>query len=164
MKAHWQDPAYRAKVAERDRRREELRREDPERFSRLGVPNGMRKAEAQKLWAAADKQADKIIETLKAEGLLPAPTAEEEQAAEPARADAAQAAKADAAAISVPDTEDGMAEAALREAFKLALGPTGKRAKLSALDTVLKYTRLKPMSVIRLAMGAEAVSVLNEMA
>ena len=39
-----------------------------------------------------------------------------------------------------------MAEAALREAFKLALGPTGTRAKLSALATILKYTRLPPMS------------------
>ena len=56
-----------------------------------------------------------------------------------------------------------MAEAVLREALKLALGPTGTRAKLSALDIILKYTRLPPMSVLKLATG-DAVSVLDEMA
>ena len=56
-----------------------------------------------------------------------------------------------------------MAEAALREAFRLALGPTGTRAKLSALDTVMKYTRLKPLSVLKLATGDHA-SALDEMA
>jgi hypothetical protein len=147
MKAKWQDPEYRAKMAARDKRREEIRKADPDRFSRLGVPNGMRKEEAQKLWAVAEKQADKAVETLKAAGLLPAEAT----------------AATTAAAITVPDTEDGMAEVVLKEAFKLALGPTGKRAKLSALDTVLKYTRLKPMGVIKLAMGADVVSVLDEM-
>ena len=44
MKAKWAEPEYRAKMVERDHRREELRKADPERFSRLGVPNGMRKA------------------------------------------------------------------------------------------------------------------------
>ena len=71
MKAKWLEPEYRAKMAERDNRREELRKADPERFSRLGVPNGMRKEEAVKLWNVADKQADKIIQTLKAAGVLP---------------------------------------------------------------------------------------------
>jgi hypothetical protein len=55
-----------------------------------------------------------------------------------------------------------MAEAALREMFKIALGPTGTRAKLSALNTILNYTRLRPMSVLRLAMG-DAAGVLDEM-
>ena len=101
MKAKWQDPEYRAKMAERDSRREELRKADPERFSRLGVPNGMRKDEAKRLWAVAETQADKSIQTLKAAGVLP-----------------------ETAAATIPDTEAGMAEAVLREAFKLALGPT----------------------------------------
>ena len=56
-----------------------------------------------------------------------------------------------------------MAEAALREAFKLALGSTGTRDKLSALVTIMKYTRLKPMSVLQLATGT-AEGVLDELA
>ena len=70
MKAKWQDPEYRAKMAERDNRREELRKADPQRFSRTGVPNGMRKDAAQRMWSVAEAQADKIIQTLKAEGVL----------------------------------------------------------------------------------------------
>ena len=145
MKAKWLEPGYRAKMAERDNRREQLRKADPGRFSRLGVPNGMRKEEAVKLWNVAEKQADKIIQTLKAEGVLP------------------ETAAAAQSTVPVPDTEAGMAEAVLREALKLALGPTGTRAKLSALDIILKYTRLPPMSVLKLATG-DAVSVLDEMA
>jgi hypothetical protein len=159
MKAKWQDPEYRAKMAARDKRREELRREDPERFSRLGVPNGMRKEEANKLWAVADKQADKIMQTLKAEGVLP-PTEAGTATAEPA---GRTAAAATAATSLVPDTEDGMAEVVLREAFKLALGPTGTRAKLGALNMVLKFTRLPPMAVLKLAMGDAELSVLDAM-
>jgi hypothetical protein len=102
----------------------------------------MRKEEANKLWAVAEKQADKIMQTLKAEGVLPA---------------------AETAAATVPDTEDGMAEGVLREAFKLALGPTGTRAKLGALNMVLKFTRLPPMAVLKLATGDAELSVLDAM-
>ena len=154
LKAKWQDATYRAKMAERDIRREELRKADPEHFSRLGVPNGMRKEEAQRMWSVAETQADNIIQTLKTEGVLPATSS------------TATATAIDATAANnsvVPDTEDGMAEAALKEAFKLALGPTGKRAKLQALDTVMKYTRLKPMGVLKLAIG-DAEAVLDELA
>lgn len=143
MKAKWQDPKYLAKMAERDSRREELRKADPERFTRTGIPNGMRKEEAQRLWAVAEAQADKSIQTLKAAGVLPETVAQ--------------------SSVPVPDTEAGMAEAALREAFKLALGPTGTRSKLSALATIMKYTRLPPMSVLQLATGT-AEGVLDELA
>lgn len=66
-------------------------------------------------------------------------------------------------AIPVPDTDDRMAEAALREAFKLALGPTGTRAKVAALAIIMKYTRLPPMAVLQLATGT-AEGVLDELA
>jgi hypothetical protein len=164
MKAKWQDPEYRAKMQERDKRREELRLADPEKFSRLGVPNGMRKEEANKLWAVAEKQADKVIKILKAKGELPS-------VPEPGTATAAQTVMtatvppttvAATAAIVVPDTDDEMAEAVLREAFKLALGPTGMRPKLAALNIILKYTRLPPASVLKLAL-ADPASALDEM-
>ena len=151
MKAKWQDPEYLAKMAERDSRREELRKADPQRFTRTGIPNGMRKDEAQRLWAVAETQADKSIQTLKAAGVLP------ETAAASTVAGGAQS------SVAVPDTEAGMAEAAFREAFKLALGPTGTRAKLAALSTIMKYTRLPPMSVLQLATG-KAEGVLDELA
>jgi hypothetical protein len=154
MKAKWQDPEYRAKMTERDNRREELRKADPERFTRTGIPNGMRKDEAQRLWAVAETRADKSIQTLKAAGVLPETTA---AATTVATTVAAQS------NFSVPDTEAGMAEAALREAFKLALGPTGTRAKLSAQAIIMKYTRLPPLAVLQLATGT-AEGVLDELA
>jgi hypothetical protein len=158
MKAKWQDPGYRAKMAERDSKREELRKADPERFTRTGIPNGMRKDEALRLWAVAEAQADKSIQTLKAAGLLPETVANASQSATTSTVViGAQS------SVTVPDTGDGMAEAALREVFKIALGPTGTRAKLAALAIILKFTSLKPMEVIQLATGT-AESVLDELA
>src|SRR6478735_4917513 len=101
LKAKWQEPTYRAKMSERDRRREEQRQAEPGRFSRLGIPNGMRREEAQKRWAVADRKADRSIQTLKDAGMLAETTT----------------------AATIPDTDEGMAEAVLREAFRLALGP-----------------------------------------
>jgi len=165
MKAHWQDPEFRAKMAERDRKREEMRKAEPARFSRLGIPHGMRRDEAQKLWAVAEKQADKIIKTLKDKGILPT----EEQAVEPAVPVAPTVPVgttiAAAPAIAVPSTDAGMAEAVMREAFRLALGPTGTRHRMQALDIILKYTRLPPISVLGLAMGDKgALRALDEIA
>ena len=158
MKAKWQDPEYRAKMAERDTKREELRKADPERFTRTGIPNGMRKDEAQRLWAVAEAQADKSIQTLKAVGMLPETAASASQSATTSTvASGAQY------SIPVPDTDDGMAEAALREAFKIALGPTGTRAKVAALAIIMKYTRLPPTAVLQLATGT-AEGVLDELA
>ncbi|AWO88006.2 hypothetical protein JOE51_001902 [Bradyrhizobium japonicum] len=158
MKAKWQDPDYRAKMAERDSKRETLRKADPERFTRTGIPNGMRKDEAQRLWAIAEAQADKSIQTLKAVGLLPETAASASQSA-----NASTLESGNHSAIPVPDTDDRMAEAALREAFKLALGPTGTRAKVAALAIIMKYTRLPPMAVLQLATGT-AEGVLDELA
>ncbi|WP_426611359.1 hypothetical protein [Bradyrhizobium sp. McL0616] len=154
MKAKWQDPEYRAKMAERDSEMKELRKADPERFTRTGIPNGMRKEEAQRLWAVAETQADKVIQTLKVAGMLPETTG---------ASTAATTTGANQSSIAVPNTDEGMAEAALRELFKVALGPTGTRAKLSALAIIMKYTRLPPMAVLQLATGT-AEGVLDELA
>lgn len=154
MKAKWKDPEYRAKMAERDSKREELRKVDPERFTRTGIPNGMRKDEAQRLWAKAEAQADKSIQTLKAAGILPETTAASTVATTTA---------ANQSSIPVPDTDEGMAEAVLRELFKVALGPAGTRSRVSALATIMKYTRLPPMAVLQLATGT-AEGVLDELA
>jgi hypothetical protein len=46
----------------------------------------------------------------------------------------------------IPANDAGMAEAALREAFALAVGPSDKKTKLAAINTVLAYTKAKPES------------------
>jgi hypothetical protein len=45
----------------------------PERFFRRGVPDGMRKREADPLWASARILADKVVQKMKDEGLVDLP-------------------------------------------------------------------------------------------
>jgi len=44
----------------------------------------------------------------------------------------------------IPETDSGKAEAALREAFVLAIGPTDQKIKIQAINTVLNFTKSKP--------------------
>lgn len=90
------------------------------RGNRVGVPDGVRKRTVTRLKKKAEKAADRFIQMLKNEGDLPQ--------------------------VTVPDTEAGMAEAALKEAFMLAVLPGDKKIKISAINTVLNFTKEKPAS------------------
>lgn len=120
MKQRWQDPEYRAKMDERNKRVAEMRKLDPEKFSRTGVPDGMRRRTAKRMWAKADKAADRFIQMLKDNGDLPE--------------------------VAVPDYDAGMAEAALKEAFKLAVVPGDLKIKTANIRTILEWTKSKPES------------------
>jgi hypothetical protein len=50
----------------------------------------------------------------------------------------------------VPESDEEKAVIALREAFLIAIGPTGVPDKLKAINTVLMYTRPKPESSTKL--------------
>ena len=78
----------------------------------------MRKATAAKAWAKARTKADAFMTTLEAHGIV--------------------------AAVVVPDSDEAKAKACLREAAVMALGPTDKRTKNMAINTVLTYTKGKP--------------------
>src|SRR5712671_4125980 len=98
-------PAFRAKQIESRRRTALDRARHPEKYSRVGVPNGMRKAEAHALWDQASTLADAAMKRLEAQGVV-------ERAV-------------------VPDTDDDLAKKALHEAFKLALGPRQCKGPIS---------------------------------
>jgi hypothetical protein len=123
QKKLWQNPEHRAKMVAARRKLIPLWKAYPERFSRRGVPNGMRKPEAMKLWSEANRLADLAMRGFEAQGIVPKvpmPT-------------------------SIPDTDEEIAKLCLREACVIALGPgNDKRTKLQALGIVLKYTRPKP--------------------
>jgi hypothetical protein len=105
-------------IAARHRSTED-RRKDPLKYSRLGVPTGMRRAEAMKLWDTAGKIADTIIGALEADGVL--------------------------AEAVLPDSDDAVAKACLRELAVIAFGPgKDQRTKLMALYALLKYTKGRP--------------------
>jgi hypothetical protein len=92
----------------------EDRRKNPERYSRLGVPNGMHRAEADTAWQAAAALADNAMAGLEAQGLVPVDA--------------------------LPNSEEALAKAALHEEALLALGPTNKRTKTQALSVLLAFT------------------------
>ena len=121
MRKRWADPAFRAKQIEGRQRTACDRARHPDKYSRAGVPNGMRKAEAQALWDKATIFADAAMKRLEEQGVVER--------------------------VVVPDTDDAIAKACLHEVFKLALGPDNVRQRLAAARLVLTYTKPKPPTV-----------------
>jgi hypothetical protein len=134
-------------MRQRDEARIAAAKRNPTKFYRYGVPDGMRRAEAERLWARANELADMFIAALKQNGGLP----DEKHAAVAAQN----------GTICVPVTDEGMAEAALREAFVLAVGPSTPQVKSQAINTVLRFTNAKPDSKAKLRLG-EAEDFLRE--
>lgn len=139
LKELWATPEFRKKMNQRDQARIAAAKLNPTKFSRYGVPDGMRRAEADHLWARAYELADSFIAALKQNGDIP----DEEHATVPTQN----------SSIRVPVTDDGMAEAALREAFMLAVGPSTPQVKSQAVNTVLRFTKAKPESKAKLRLG-----------
>jgi len=142
LKELWQTPEFKEKMARRDARRAELRKSDPAKFSRAGVPDGMRRAQAEPLWARARQLAARFIQIMKDKGALPDEKVElfNEESGE-------------MTTVSVPNTDSGKAEAALTEAFVLAVGPSDQKIKIQAINTVLAYTKSKPESRSKLTLN-----------
>jgi hypothetical protein len=139
LKELWATTDFREKMKQRDQARIAAAKLNPTKFSRYGVPDGMRRAEADQLWARAYELADSFIAALKQNGEM----LDEEHAAIPTQD----------GSIFVPVTEEGMAEAALREAFVLAVGPSTPQVKSQAINMVLRFTMAKPESKAKLRLG-----------
>jgi hypothetical protein len=137
----WATPEFREKMKQRDQARIAAAKHDPRKFSRYGVPDGMRRPEARLAWTRANELADRFIAVLKRNGELP----DHRHVVTPHET---------SSDIVIPETDEGMAEAALREAFVLAVGPSTPVVKAAAINTVLAYTLAKPVSETRLRHGA----------
>lgn len=102
----------------------------------------MRKRDAVPLWAQAEQLADRFIQIMKDQGELPETekvmVLDENGASE---------------LVEVPNTDAGKAEAALREAFVLAVGPSEQKIKIQAINTVLNFTKSKPESKSKLTLN-----------
>jgi hypothetical protein len=145
----WATPEFREKMKRRDQARIKTAKRNPTKFSRYGVPDGMRRAEATLAWAQANELADKFIAALKQNGEIPD---ESYTVIVKAGTD-----------ILIPTTDDGLAEVALREAFVLAVGPSTPQVKAQALNIVLTYTKAKPASRAKLQLG-EVTDFLDQIA
>jgi hypothetical protein len=121
-------------MKQRDQARIAAAKHNPIRFSRYGIPDGMRRAEAERLWARANELADRFIAILKQTGGTPD--------------------KDHTAVATQVVTDEGMAEAALREAFVFAVGPSSPQVKSQAINLVLRYTKAKPECSAKLRLGA----------
>jgi hypothetical protein len=117
----WADPVWAEKTKERMRLSAVKRKGNPA-MSRLGVPDGMRRADAKKAWAKARKKAAKFMEEFEDQGVV--------------------------VRVPVPESDDEKAKASLNEACVMALGPTDSRTKLAAIRTVLEFTKQKPTQKI----------------
>lgn len=125
---HWQDPEYRARWRASFEKHLQKRRENPEKYFRRGVPDGMRKPEAMAKWAEARAKAREIMEDLEDAGVI-----------QPA----------------VPGTDAEKANKALEEAFVMAMSPLRDSVKLQAINTVLNFTKAKPAQTINQKLSSE---------
>jgi hypothetical protein len=137
----WATPDFREKMMRRDQARIAAAKLNPAKFSRYGVPDGMRRPEAKLAWAKAGELADRLITVLKQNGEL-SDLQHEGNTTLHAGTE-----------ILIPQSDDGMAEAALREAFVLAVGPSGPAVKAAALNIVLTYIKAEPATQTRLRQG-----------
>jgi hypothetical protein len=150
LKELWATPEFREKMKQRDQARIAAAKRNPAKFSRYGVPDGMRRSEARLAWARANELADRFIAVLKRNGEIP--DHQRKVVTPHSRSD-----------IPIPVTDDGMAEVALREAFVLAVGPSAPAIKTAALNIVLTYTRARPAIQTRLT-KAPATAFLDGLA
>jgi hypothetical protein len=133
----WQDPVHRAKMIAARQRSAEARRKNPRKYSRMGVPDGMRKAEAMEAWEQARIGADQYMRALEDQGIVgstPVPCGDE---------------------IIIPDTDEEKAKLCLHELCVLALGPHSKRDRLRALRVLLAFTKTPPAARREVIITAE---------
>jgi hypothetical protein len=139
MKELWQTPEFREKMRLRNEKVAELRKLDPAKFSRVGVPSGMNRAMAEPLWTRARQLADRFIQIMKDKGELSSEEAVLDDTLD--------------MYVEVPEGDSAKAEAALKEAFVLAIGPTDSKIKIQAINTVLNFTKSKPESRSKLTLN-----------
>jgi hypothetical protein len=145
-KAQWQDPEFRARHAAAIKASHKA---DPTKHSRAGVPTGHTRESVAPLWARARELADRFIQIMKDKGELP----------EYEFVDVSD--DGDIHTVKVPTSDTGKAEAALREAFVLAVGPSDQKIKIQAINTILNFTKSKPESKSKLTLN-KAEDFLDE--
>jgi len=128
LKELWQTEEFRERMRQRDIKAAAMRKLDPERFSRAGVPDGMRRRHAVKARAQAEAAAERFIKRMQDNGDLPIP---------------------------VPGSEEEMAQAVLKEAYTMAVMPIAFKDKLGAIRTVLEYTKSKPASMQKIDLTSD---------
>jgi hypothetical protein len=145
-KAQWEDPEFRARHAAAIKASHKA---DPTKHSRAGVPTGHTRESVAPLWERARELADRFIQIMKDKGELP----------EYEFVDVSD--DGDVHTVKVPTSDTGKAEAALKECFVLAVGPSDQKIKIQAINTILNFTKSKPESKSKLTLN-KAEDFLDE--
>lgn len=136
-KALWADPEWRERTLAAQRAG--LAKVDPAKNYRRGVPDGMRKAEAEALWAKARAKAQELHQIMVDNDLV-APIDDDTI---PLRAAAESAVRESVETL----TDEQKGSLALREAMVMVLSPLSHaQTKNQAIRTVLEWTKSKPPS------------------
>jgi hypothetical protein len=128
LKELWQTPEFREKMRQRDIKRLAMQKQDPIKFSRTGVPDGMRRRHAVPARAQAEAAAKRFIKKMQNEDILPIPE---------------------------PGSEEAMAQAALKEAYAMAVMQGDDRTRIAAIRTVLEWTKAKPASTQKINLTSD---------
>jgi hypothetical protein len=115
LKALWADPEWRAALTAKFKEAAARRKDNPEKYYRRGVPDGMRKAKAERLWSAAREQAKRFIKIMEDNGAVEA--------------------------VVIPGSEAEMAKKALEAAYAHAIGPLGDAKTKAAAPRRLRVLR-----------------------
>lgn len=113
---------------------------------RVGVPDGMRKAEALVAWKRAEERAEELFTQMIDNGIVKDVSTDdfEEVTVEVPVGTEGETTEI---TVKVPKTDAGMAATALKRVMVEALSPLSNQAgRLAALRTVLEYTKQKPAS------------------
>lgn len=124
----------------------------PARVSRLSIPNGMTRAEADEAWAKAQAQAEEIFRRMVDQGIIADVNPEDFERVTIKREGVEDV------VILVPKTDDAKAAAAIKEACVIALGPTAQQTKLAALRTVLEWTKAKPTTKVEVTKAEDLLA------
>jgi hypothetical protein len=127
---------------------------NPARLSRLGIPDGMNRAQAEAAWAVARAQAEKVFTQMVDEGIVAGVVPEDFERVTLQKADG------QTVVILVPKTDEGKASVALKEAMVMALGPMGnQQTKIAAINTVLKFTKSPPAQKLEVSKAEDLLAL-----
>ncbi len=130
----------------------EIVKTNPTRVSRLGIQNGMTRAQADEAWAKARAQAEELIGHMVEQGIIADVTPEDFERVVAKRADGTEI------VVFIPKTDDGKAIAAIKEVAVIGLGPTAQQTKLAALRTLLEWTKAKPTTKVELTKAEDLLA------
>lgn len=138
FKARFDNPDYKARNAAQLAEARAKRAEEPERYSRLGVPDGWTREQADIQREFDRAKADLIMNRMIEEGMVePIKPEDYEKVVVIVNGKETE--------VLVPITDEGKATLALREATIAAISPlTHADKRLGAIRTVLEWTKPKP--------------------